>query len=95
MGIRKYILEFYGEKPQDSGDYGRIINEKHFDRLNELLKEGEVIFGGKTNRERLYISPTLIGEIPENARIMNEEIFGPLLPVLEFGQVSEAVDFVI
>jgi len=94
MGIRKYILEFYGEKPQDSGDYGRIINEKHFDRLNELLKEGEVIFGGKTNRERLYISPTLIGEIPENARIMNEEIFGPLLPVLEFGQVSEAVDFV-
>ena len=93
-GIQKCILEFYGENPQDSGDYGRIINENHFSRLDELLKEGEVIFGGKTNRERLYISPTLIEEIPEDAKIMKEEIFGPLLPVLEFGHVSEAVDFV-
>ncbi len=93
-GIQECILEFYGENPQDSGDYGRIINENHFSRLDELLKEGEVIFGGKTNRERLYISPTLIEEIPEDAKIMKEEIFGPLLPVLEFGHVSEAVDFV-
>jgi acyl-CoA reductase-like NAD-dependent aldehyde dehydrogenase len=94
IGIRKYILEFYGENPQDSGDYGRIINENHFDRLNEFLKEGKVIFGGRTNREKLYISPTLIEEIPENTRIMNEEIFGPLLPILEFGQVSAAVDYI-
>jgi acyl-CoA reductase-like NAD-dependent aldehyde dehydrogenase len=94
IGIQKYILEFYGENPQDSGDYGRIINENHFDRLNELLKEGEVIFGGITSRKKLYISPTLIQEIPENAKIMNEEIFGPLLPILEFGRVSEAVDFI-
>jgi aldehyde dehydrogenase (NAD+) len=93
-GIRKCIFEFYGENPQDSGDYGRIINENHFNRLNEFLKEGEVIFGGKTNRERLYISPTLIEEIPEDAKIMKEEIFGPLLPVLKFDQVSEAVDFI-
>jgi len=93
-GIQKCILEFYGENPQDSRDYGRIINENHFNRLNELLKEGEVIFGGKTNRERLYISPTLIEKIPEDAKIMKEEIFGPLLPVLEFDQVSEAVDFI-
>ncbi len=93
-GIRKCVLEFYGENPQDSGDYGRIINENHFDRLNELLKEGEVIFGGKTSRERLYISPTLIEEIPEDAKIMKEEIFGPLLPVLKFSQVSEVVDFI-
>lgn len=92
--IQKYILEFYGENPQDSGDYGRIINENHFDRLNELLKGGEVIFGGITNREKLYISPTLIQEIPENSRVMNEEIFGPLLPILEFGQVFEAIDFI-
>jgi len=93
-GIQKCILEFYGENPQDSGDYGRIINENHFSRLSELLREGEVIFGGKTNRGRLYISPTLIEEIPEDAKIMKEEIFGPLLPVLGFGHVSEAVDFV-
>jgi aldehyde dehydrogenase (NAD+) len=94
MGIRKCILEFYGENPQESVDYGRIINENHFNRLNEFLKEGKVIFGGMTNRKRLYISPTLIEEIAEDARIMNEEIFGPLLPVLEFGHISEAVDFI-
>ncbi len=93
-GIQKCILEFYGENPQDSGDYGRIINENHFNRLNEFLKEGEVIFGGETDSKRLYISPTLITEIPEDAKIMKEEIFGPLLPVLEFDQVSEAVDFI-
>lgn len=93
-GIQKCILEFYGENPQDSGDYGRIINENHFNRLNEFLKEGKVIFGGKTNCESRYISPTLITEIPEDAKIMKEEIFGPLLPILEYDQVSEAVDFI-
>ncbi len=92
--MRKYILEFYGENPQNSGDYGRIISENHFDRLNGLLREGKVIFGGNTNRQKLYISPTLIEEIPDNARIMDEEIFGPLLPILTFGRVSEAVDFI-
>jgi len=92
--MRKYILKFYGENPQNSGDYGRIISENHFDRLNGLLREGKVIFGGKTNRQKLYISPTLIEEIPDNARIMDEEIFGPLLPILTFGRVSEAVDFI-
>jgi acyl-CoA reductase-like NAD-dependent aldehyde dehydrogenase len=92
--IKKYILEFYGESPQESKDFGKIINENHFDRLSELLKEGEVIFGGKTNREKLYISPTLIKKIPENARIMNEEIFGPILPILEFSQASEAINFI-
>lgn len=92
--IRKCILKFYGENPQDSRDYGRIINENHFNRLDEFLREGEVIFGGKTNRERLYISPTLIEQIPGDAKIMQEEIFGPLLPVLGFGHVSEAVNFV-
>jgi len=92
--IQKCIMEFYGENPQDSGDYGRIINENHFNRLNEFLKEGDVIFGGKTKVEKLYISPTLITEIPENANIMKEEIFGPLLPVLDFNQVMEAIEYV-
>jgi len=93
-GIEKYILEFYSEEPQNSRDYGRIISLNHFDRLNEFLKEGKVIFGGKTIRDKLYISPTLVEDIPDNARIMAEEIFGPLLPILTFDLVSEAVDFV-
>lgn len=92
--IRKWILKFYGESPQDSKDYGKIINEQHFDRLSEFLKEAEVILGGQTSREKLFISPTVIENIPENARIMNEEIFGPILPVLEFNDVSEAIGLI-
>ncbi len=92
--IQECIPEFYGDNPQESKDYGRIINVNHFDRLCELLGQGEVVFGGKTDRERLYISPTLIDKVPEDAKVMKEEIFGPLLPVVEFGHVSEAVDFV-
>ena len=93
-GIQECILEFYGENPQGSRDYGRIINVNHFDRLSELLGQGKTVFGGKTDREGLYISPTLIMDVPEDAKIMEEEIFGPLLPVLGFDQVSEAVDFI-
>ena len=92
--IKKYILKFYGENPEESEDFGKIINENHFDRLNEFLGEGEVIFGGKTNREKLFVSPTLIEKIPVNAKVMNEEIFGPILPILEFNQCSEAIDFI-
>lgn len=92
--LRKCVLKFYGDDPQLSPDYGRIINENHFDRLSELLADGQVIFGGETNREKLYISPTVMCEIPEDAEIMKDEIFGPILPVLTFGDVSEAVDFV-
>jgi aldehyde dehydrogenase (NAD+) len=93
-GIQECILEFYGENPQGSRDYGRIINVNHFDRLSELLGQGKIVFGGKADREGLYISPTLIMDVPEDAKIMEEEIFGPLLPVLGFDQVSEAVDFI-
>ena len=92
--IKKWIEQFYGQKPQDSGSYGRIISERHFDHLNEFLKEGEIILGGQTDRAGLYIGPTLIENVPENASIMNEEIFGPILPILEFNDVSEAITLI-
>ena len=92
--VAKWIVEFYGEKPWDSPDYGRIINELHFDRLSRLLKDGKVILGGETNREDLYISPTVIDSVPDDAGLMNEEIFGPVLPILEFDDVSEAINLI-
>ncbi|MEN6428994.1 MAG: aldehyde dehydrogenase [Phycisphaerales bacterium] len=88
------VLKFYGVDPQQSQDYGRIINERHFDRLTDLMREGRTILGGKVDREKLYISPTLIGDVPEDGRIMEEEIFGPLLPILEFEDVSKALALV-
>jgi aldehyde dehydrogenase (NAD+) len=92
--VAKWIVKFYGERPWDSPDYGRIINESHFDRLSRLLKDGKVIIGGQTNREDLYISPTVIDNVPNDADLMNEEIFGPILPILEFDDVSEATNLI-
>ncbi len=92
--MKKWIEKFYGERPCDSKDFGRIINERHFDRLSKLLKDGKVVLGGETNREELYISPSVLEDVPKNASLMNEEIFGPILPVLEFNNLSQAIDFI-
>ncbi|UCG56476.1 MAG: aldehyde dehydrogenase [Phycisphaerales bacterium] len=92
--VARWITKFYGERPCDSADYGRIINKSHFDRLTGLLQDGNVILGGQTNREDLYISPTVIDSVSDDADLMNEEIFGPILPILEFGDVSEAIDLI-
>ncbi|UCG46133.1 MAG: aldehyde dehydrogenase [Phycisphaerales bacterium] len=92
--MREKVVAFYGEKPSLSPDYGRIINHHHFDRLAGLLKEGDIIFGGQTDREELYISPTFIDHVSDNAPLLNNEIFGPILPIVEFDDVSQAVNFI-
>jgi len=92
--IKACIQDFYGVEPRESPDYGRIINGHHFDRLMGLLQGQEVLFGGQTDRDTLYISPTLLGAPADEAPVLREEIFGPLLPILPFGHLSEAIDFV-
>lgn len=89
--IKAAVEEFYGKNPLESPDYGRIINESHFLRLAELLKEGNVVLGGKICAEKLYISPTIIDKITWKAKIMQEEIFGPILPVLEYENLDEII----
>lgn len=88
--------EFLGADPKASPDYGRIINERHFARLKGLLDSsgGTVVAGGETDEATKYIAPTIIVDPDLDAPIMNEEIFGPLLPVLSVGSVDEAIDFV-
>lgn len=66
----------------------------NFDRLNKFLKDGKVVLGGQTNRGELYISLSVIENIPENASLMNDEIFGPILPILEFNNVSGTIDLI-
>lgn len=90
----KSIKEFYGEDLAKSPDYARIINEKHFDRLVALSKSGKILYGGDFNRKTKYISPTLITGIKRTDPVMTEEIFGPLLPILDFSSIDEAVGFV-
>lgn len=89
--MQSAILEFYGENPQNSPDYGRIINDRHFSRLAGYLDAGHIITGGQTDRENKYIAPTIVEGITESDPIMQEEIFGPILPVLEFDNLDEAI----
>lgn len=89
--IKKSIQEFYSANPASSPDYGRIINQKQFDRLVKLLSYGEIIIGGEINREQLYIAPTIIDGISWQDAPMLSEIFGPILPVLTYENITEAI----
>lgn len=92
--IIKTIKEFYGESPMDSDDYGKIINRGHFERLIGYLEKGNILFGGKYDREKLIIGPTIVDNLTFEDQIMNEEIFGPILPVLEFEDVEEVFEII-
>ncbi len=88
------IYSFYGEDPMTSPDYARIVNERHFNRLVALMKNGRMLYGGKYLRNDLYISPTMIDQVSPEEPLMQEEIFGPLLPLIEYDDIDEAIAFV-
>ncbi len=88
------LHEFYGEITPAHKDYAHIINLKHFNRLQGYLEEGNVLFGGETNEETLFIAPTLMDEIPDGAQMMQNEIFGPILPILTYQTIDEAIKWV-
>ena len=88
------IYSFYGEDPMTSPDYARIVNERHFNRLVALMKNGRMLYGGKYLRNDLYISPTMIDQVSPEEPLMQEEIFGPLLPLIEYDNIDEAIAFV-
>jgi aldehyde dehydrogenase (NAD+) len=92
--LKRSIREFYGEDPSRSPDYARIINEGHFHRLSSLLEEGRIVIGGDRNIEDHYIAPTIIDDVELNYRVMEEEIFGPILPVVEYEDLAEAISIV-
>ncbi len=92
--LLEYVKTFFGENPQQSADFGRVVNERQFDRLVGLLDEGKILIGGQHDRSDRYIAPTLIDQVSPNSKIMAEEIFGPILPILEYEQISEAIAFV-
>jgi aldehyde dehydrogenase (NAD+) len=88
------IETFYEGNPKDSEDFGRIIDERHHDRLTALLKGNTVVTGGEYDKSRLYIAPTVLRDVSPDAAVMQEEIFGPILPVLAVEGIDEAIDFV-
>lgn len=90
----KTTKEFFGENPQNSPDYGRIINEKHFLRLTKLMENGNILMGGQTNIQELFIAPTLIDGITPDDPVMQGEIFGPIMPIIEYEKLEDAIHFV-
>jgi len=85
------IQSFYGAEAEASEHYGKIINDKQWLRITSYLSEGEIVYGGKSNREKLFIEPTIMTGIHADAKIMQDEIFGPILPILTYTSKEEAL----
>lgn len=92
--LKAAVLEFYGDSPIDSPDYGRIVNQRHHQRLVKLLESGTVVHGGEHDESEKFIEPTLLTEVAPDSALMNDEIFGPLLPILKVSNIDDAIDFI-
>ena len=88
------VRAFFGEDPKQSKDFGRIINERHHKRLSALVADGVPACGGKGDVASRYLAPTILRQVSPDSKIMAEEIFGPLLPVLPIDNVEQAIEFV-
>lgn len=89
--IKKQIQRQFGKQPLERDDYGKIINKKHFDRISKLINADKVIWGGKTDPRTLKIEPTVIDNATFGDAVMQEEIFGPLMPILTYDSLDEAI----
>lgn len=89
--MHQYIRQFYGEDPSNNEEFPKIINQNHFLRLIHLMQSGTIVAGGEVNQARMCIAPTIIDYVSWDDPIMQEEIFGPLLPVLEFNDLEEVI----
>ncbi|PRP66594.1 aldehyde dehydrogenase [Nonlabens agnitus] len=87
--LKAAIVEFFGENPQESTDYPRIIRDAHFDALKEMIDDGTILYGGDNDKSELYIAPTLLDEPARKSKVMKDEIFGPILPIISYKDKSD------
>ena len=92
--LEKAFGELLGDDPQKSEHFVRIVNDAAFDRLKGYLDDGEVVFGGKTDKSERYFSPTVLDHVSPDSPVMQEEIFGPIFPVQTFSSLDEVIRFV-
>jgi len=88
------IKKFYGETPSESSDYGKIINGHHTKRIVDLISGGKVVVGGEYDIDKNYVSPTLLTDVDMNSKLMTQEIFGPLLPIIPLKNLDTAIQFI-
>ncbi|XP_020612659.1 fatty aldehyde dehydrogenase-like [Orbicella faveolata] len=92
--FKEAIFDFYGEDPKESPDYARIINIKHFNRLKTLMSSGKCVVGGETDDSEKYIAPTVLTGVKPTDPLMENEVFGPLLPIVDVESLDDAIDFI-
>jgi len=89
--LAKSIEEMFGANAETSDSYGRIVNQRHFERLSSLMDSGHVVIGGQTNPAELHIAPTVLTDVSPDSAIMQEEIFGPILPIVRAETLDAAI----
>ncbi len=92
--VKRWITVMYGTNALDNDGYVRMVNQKHYDRVMSLIDLNKVVFGGRGDPDTLKIQPTILDNVSPEDAVMQEEIFGPVLPVLTFDRVEEALDFI-
>lgn len=92
--LQNEIIKQYGENPLSNPNYGKIINQRHFARLLGYFDESNILYGGKYDEDKLKIEPTLLKNIDYNHRIMKEEIFGPILPIIKYSSLIDVVEYI-
>ncbi len=92
--MQEVIKQFFGEDPLSHSQLVKIINEKHFQRLHHLLENQKIIYGGKSDNQSLKIEPTLVAVKDDDNALMQEEIFGPILPIITYQNIDDAIKFI-
>jgi aldehyde dehydrogenase (NAD+) len=92
--LKTCLQKFFGDRPEESYNYGKIINEKQFNRLINYLPQGNIIAGGRNDKSKLFIEPTILDNISTEDAIMKDEIFGPILPIISFSSKEEAMKII-
>ena len=92
--LQKSITDMYGDDPKQSDSYGRMVNDRHFERVSGLINSGQVVIGGETDATTKYIAPTVLTGVTNDSPVMQQEIFGPVLPVVRSESLEEAIAFI-
>ncbi|MFP8644237.1 aldehyde dehydrogenase [Priestia aryabhattai] len=93
--LKEVVTNTYGEDVSQNLDFPHVVSEKHFDRLSSFLTNGKIVFGGKTDRSRLFIEPTVLDNISWEDNVMQDEIFGPILPFIVYDEISEVIEAIV
>lgn len=94
MSLKSEIIKQFGSNIKSSPDFPRLINKASLDRVKSYLNDGDVYFGGSYNDEDLYLEPTILTNIKNDSKIMEEEIFGPILPIIEYSTIDDAINYI-